>query len=195
MWHSTVSPVDQIWKFWVCSTNKHIYFRNSHLTAVLFPDPPKVTALHLVESSPTSLSLQWSVSHRAKPVATHYELMYRKKVSNNILFSSNTSLQILICDSGIVILHFIIFLSLSRLQENDEEKASGKVTTYTVLVLDKNSAKISNLSPSTVYLFKVQALSSEGNPGSYSKEQEFSTLPQGEKSHKVCFYIYNCAFE
>lgn len=38
--------------------------------------------MHLVESGPTSLSLQWSVSHRAKPVATRYELMYRKKVGN-----------------------------------------------------------------------------------------------------------------
>jgi len=149
--------------------------------------------MHLVESSPTSLSLQWSVSHRAKPVATHYELMYRKKVRNNILFSP--SLKILIYDSGIVILHFIIFLSLSCVQENDEEKASGKVTTYTVLVLEKNSAKISDLSPSTVYLFKVQALSSEGNSGTYSMEQEFSTLPQGETNHNACFYIYNYAFE
>lgn len=109
-------------------------------TTLHYTDPPKVTAMHLVESSPTSLSLQWSVSHRAKPVATRYELMFRKK-------------------------------------ENDEEKASGTVTTFTVLVLEKNSAQIKDLSPSTVYLFKVQALSSEGSPGSYSIEQEFSTLP------------------
>lgn len=86
---SAVSPKDQIWKFWMCSMKK-TYFRDSHLTAVLPPDPPKVTAIHLVESSPTSLSLQWSVSHRANPVATRYELMYRKKVSNNILFIPNT---------------------------------------------------------------------------------------------------------
>lgn len=79
---------------------------------------------------------------------------------------------------------------MSRLQENDEEKASGKVTTYTVLVLEKNSVQISNLSPSTVYLFKVQALSSEGNSGSHSVEQEFSTLPQGKQSEN----IYNYAF-
>ncbi|TRZ02472.1 hypothetical protein DNTS_030296, partial [Danionella cerebrum] len=111
-------------------------------TALHYTDPPKVTAMHLVESSPTTLSLQWSVSHRAKPVSTRYELMYRKK-------------------------------------ENEEEKAKGKVTTYTVLVLEKNSVQISDLSPSTVYLFKVQALSSETNSGTYSMEQEFSTLPQG----------------
>lgn len=83
---------------------------------------------------------------------------------------------------------------MSCLQENDEEKASGKVTTYTVLVLEKNSVQISNLSPSTVYLFKVQALSSEGNSGSYSVEQEFSTLPEGKQNENVCFYIYNYVF-
>lgn len=49
---------------------------------VLISDPPKVTAMHLVESGPTSLSLQWSVSHRATPITTRYELMYRKKVGN-----------------------------------------------------------------------------------------------------------------
>uniref|UniRef100_A0A673L6T3 receptor protein-tyrosine kinase n=1 Tax=Sinocyclocheilus rhinocerous TaxID=307959 RepID=A0A673L6T3_9TELE len=67
-------------------------------------------------------------------------------------------------------------------------RSNGKVTTYTVLVLEKNLVQISDLSPSTVYLFKVQALSPEGNPGSYSLEQEFSTLPQGEQSENVCFY-------
>ncbi|KAL6482952.1 hypothetical protein MHYP_G00078240 [Metynnis hypsauchen] len=105
-------------------------------TALHYTDPPKVTAMHLVESSPTSLSLSWSVSRWAKPSSTRYELMYRKK-------------------------------------EKDEEK--NKVTTYTVLLLEKNSVQIFDLSPSTVYLFKVQALSPEGNPGSYSMEQEFST--------------------
>uniref|UniRef100_A0AAR2LNC3 receptor protein-tyrosine kinase n=1 Tax=Pygocentrus nattereri TaxID=42514 RepID=A0AAR2LNC3_PYGNA len=100
----------------------------------LITDPPKVTAMHLVESSPTSLSLSWSVSRWAKPSSTRYELMYRKKV----------------------------------------------ITTYTVLVLEKNSVQIIDLSPSTVYLFKVQALSPEGNPGSYSMEQEFSTPAEGK---------------
>uniref|UniRef100_A0A671PXE0 receptor protein-tyrosine kinase n=1 Tax=Sinocyclocheilus anshuiensis TaxID=1608454 RepID=A0A671PXE0_9TELE len=104
-------------------------FSNKRATS----NPPKVTAMHLVDSSSTSLSLQWSVSHLSKPVAT----------------------------------------------------PNGKVTTYTVLVLEKNSVQISDLSPSTVYLFKVQALSPEGNPGSYSLEQEFSTLPQGEQNENV----------
>uniref|UniRef100_A0A672LH10 receptor protein-tyrosine kinase n=1 Tax=Sinocyclocheilus grahami TaxID=75366 RepID=A0A672LH10_SINGR len=115
-------------------------FSNKRATS----NPPKVTAMHLVDSSSTSLSIQWSVSHLSKPVATRYELMFRKKIAN------------------------------------------GKVTTYTVLVLEKNSVQISDLSPSTVYLFKVQALSPEGNPGSYSLEQEFSTLPQGEQNENKC---------
>lgn len=51
------------------------------------------------------------------------------------------------------------------------------VTTYTVLILDKNSAHINDLSPDTTYMFRVQTLSSEGNPGSYSAEHEFHTLP------------------
>ncbi|XP_026870349.2 ephrin type-A receptor 2 [Electrophorus electricus] len=110
-------------------------------TALHYTDPPKVTGMHLVDNSPTSLSLSWSVSRRAKPIATRYELMYRKK-------------------------------------EKDEERRSEKVTTYTVLVLEKNSVHISDLTPSTVYLFKVQALGPEGHPGSHSVEQEFSTLPE-----------------
>uniref|UniRef100_A0A8B9LTZ1 receptor protein-tyrosine kinase n=1 Tax=Astyanax mexicanus TaxID=7994 RepID=A0A8B9LTZ1_ASTMX len=104
-------------------------------TALHYTDPPKVTAMHLVKSSPTSLSLSWSVSRRANPSATRYELMYRKKINT-------------------------------------------QVTTYTVLVLEKDSVQIIDLAPSTAYLFKVQALGPEGNPGSYSMEQEFSTQPE-----------------
>uniref|UniRef100_A0AAR2J6M4 receptor protein-tyrosine kinase n=1 Tax=Pygocentrus nattereri TaxID=42514 RepID=A0AAR2J6M4_PYGNA len=76
------------------------------------------------------------------------------------------------------------------LQEKDEEK--NKVTTYTVLVLEKNSVQIIDLSPSTVYLFKVQALSPEGNPGSYSMEQEFSTPAEGKCRKKVKPVKYHC---
>ncbi|XP_029007519.1 ephrin type-A receptor 2a [Betta splendens] len=49
------------------------------------------------------------------------------------------------------------------------------VTTYTVLILDKSSVQISDLSPDTTYVFRVQALGPEGNPGSYSAEHEFHT--------------------
>uniref|UniRef100_A0A8C8DBJ0 receptor protein-tyrosine kinase n=1 Tax=Oncorhynchus tshawytscha TaxID=74940 RepID=A0A8C8DBJ0_ONCTS len=50
------------------------------------------------------------------------------------------------------------------------------VTTYTVLILEKSSVQISELSPATAYLFRVKALSPEGSPGG-SMEDEFETLP------------------
>ncbi|KAG9353135.1 hypothetical protein JZ751_017711 [Albula glossodonta] len=64
-----------------------------------------------------------------------------------------------------------------RKKESDSEK---DVTTYTVLVLEKSSVQISDLAPGTVYVFRVQALSPEGNPGSNSMEREFQTLPEVE---------------
>ncbi|XP_046881577.1 ephrin type-A receptor 2a [Hypomesus transpacificus] len=57
-----------------------------------------------------------------------------------------------------------------------EDESERDVTTYTVLVLDKNSAHIGDLSPGTTYIFRVQALSPDGHPGSYSMEHEFRTL-------------------
>uniref|UniRef100_A0A8C7PWE2 receptor protein-tyrosine kinase n=1 Tax=Oncorhynchus mykiss TaxID=8022 RepID=A0A8C7PWE2_ONCMY len=54
------------------------------------------------------------------------------------------------------------------------------VTTYTVLVLDKSTVQISDLSPDTAYVFRVQALSPEGNPGGYSMKHVFKTLPIGK---------------
>lgn len=77
---------------------------------------------------------------------------------------------------------------LNFLQDKDEAK-TGK--TYTVLVLDKNTIDISGLSPSTVYLFQVQALSPESNVGSNSVEEEFSTLPEGQTNGILqCFQSY-----
>uniref|UniRef100_A0A672GT14 receptor protein-tyrosine kinase n=1 Tax=Salarias fasciatus TaxID=181472 RepID=A0A672GT14_SALFA len=49
------------------------------------------------------------------------------------------------------------------------------VTTYTVLILEKSSVQINDLTPDTTYLFRVQALGPDGNPGSYSVEHEFHT--------------------
>ncbi|XP_061552605.1 ephrin type-A receptor 2 [Phycodurus eques] len=49
------------------------------------------------------------------------------------------------------------------------------VTTYTVLILEKNSVQISDLAPGTAYLFRVQALSSDGSPGGSSVEEQFET--------------------
>uniref|UniRef100_A0A8D3CA42 receptor protein-tyrosine kinase n=1 Tax=Scophthalmus maximus TaxID=52904 RepID=A0A8D3CA42_SCOMX len=51
------------------------------------------------------------------------------------------------------------------------------VTTYTVLISEKSSVQINDLTPNTTYMFRVQALSPEGSPGSYSVEHEFHTSP------------------
>uniref|UniRef100_A0A4W5NWK5 receptor protein-tyrosine kinase n=1 Tax=Hucho hucho TaxID=62062 RepID=A0A4W5NWK5_9TELE len=64
-----------------------------------------------------------------------------------------------------------------RRKEDDSER---DVTTYTVLVLEKSTVQISDLSPDTAYVFRVQALSPEGNPGGYSMKHEFKTLPIAE---------------
>ncbi|XP_019747044.1 ephrin type-A receptor 2 [Hippocampus comes] len=49
------------------------------------------------------------------------------------------------------------------------------VTTYTVLILEKSSVQISDLAPGTAYLFRVQALRSDGSPGDSSVEEQFET--------------------
>ncbi|KAM3621771.1 uncharacterized protein V6R79_015758 [Siganus canaliculatus] len=64
-----------------------------------------------------------------------------------------------------------------RRKDDDGER---DVTTYTVLILEKNTVQINDLIPDTTYLFRVQAISPEGNPGSYSVEHEFHTTPLAE---------------
>lgn len=59
------------------------------------------------------------------------------------------------------------------------------MTTYTVLILEKTSVQINDLTPDTTYMFRVQAMSPEGHPGSYSVEHEFHTSPLGTSRHKV----------
>ncbi|XP_008317890.1 ephrin type-A receptor 2a isoform X4 [Cynoglossus semilaevis] len=61
-----------------------------------------------------------------------------------------------------------------RRKDTDAER---DVTTFTVLILEKSSVQINDLTPNTTYLFRVQALGPEGNPGSYSTEYEFHTSP------------------
>nr|XP_057932611.1 ephrin type-A receptor 2a isoform X2 [Doryrhamphus excisus] len=64
-----------------------------------------------------------------------------------------------------------------RRKDGDGER---DVTTYTVLILEKNSVHINDLTPDTTYMFKVQALGPEGSPGTYSMEYEFHTAPLAE---------------
>ncbi|XP_068170961.1 ephrin type-A receptor 2a [Antennarius striatus] len=61
-----------------------------------------------------------------------------------------------------------------------DDDVDRDVTTYTVLILEKTSVQINDLTPDTTYMFRVQAISLEGNPGSYSLEHEFHTSPLAE---------------
>lgn len=63
------------------------------------------------------------------------------------------------------------------------------MTTFTVLILEKSSVQINDLTPNTTYLFRVQALGPEGNPGSYSTEYEFHTSPLGERSRALTCFV------
>uniref|UniRef100_A0A671UL86 receptor protein-tyrosine kinase n=1 Tax=Sparus aurata TaxID=8175 RepID=A0A671UL86_SPAAU len=68
------------------------------------------------------------------------------------------------------------------------------VTTYTVLILEKNSVQIKDLVPGTAYLFRVQALSSDGSPGGSSMEEQFETSGTEGNQHgqrSTCFFLKN----
>jgi len=60
------------------------------------------------------------------------------------------------------------------------------MTIYTVLILERTSVRISDLTPATTYLFRVQPLT-EGGAGGSSMEDEFETLPDGKNTN---IYIY-----
>uniref|UniRef100_A0A8C3AV80 receptor protein-tyrosine kinase n=1 Tax=Cyclopterus lumpus TaxID=8103 RepID=A0A8C3AV80_CYCLU len=66
-----------------------------------------------------------------------------------------------------------------------DDEGERDVTTYTVLILEKGSVQINDLTPDTTYMFRVQALSPEGIPGSYSVEHEFLTAPLGTNSRNI----------
>lgn len=58
------------------------------------------------------------------------------------------------------------------------QDASSDVTTYTVLILEKNTVQVSDLAPGTTYLFRIQAVGVDGSPGS-SMEEQFETSSEG----------------
>uniref|UniRef100_A0A671P571 receptor protein-tyrosine kinase n=1 Tax=Sinocyclocheilus anshuiensis TaxID=1608454 RepID=A0A671P571_9TELE len=70
-----------------------------------------------------------------------------------------------------------------------EDPGELDVTTYTVLVLEKNSVQINDLLPGTKYVFRVHTLTAEGHPSSHSTELEFETLALGE-----CVRMHEWAF-
>ncbi|XP_030634662.1 ephrin type-A receptor 2a [Chanos chanos] len=63
-----------------------------------------------------------------------------------------------------------------------KKEAQGEldITTYVVLVLEKNSVQINDLSPGTKYMFRVHTLTPEGHPSSHSAEHEYETLSVAE---------------
>ncbi|XP_034732432.1 ephrin type-A receptor 2 isoform X2 [Etheostoma cragini] len=67
------------------------------------------------------------------------------------------------------------------------------VTTYIVLKLEKNFVQISDLSPGTAYLFRVQALSSDGSPGGSSIEEQFETSSEGRLTQNNPAVIFGAA--
>lgn len=52
-------------------------------------------------------------------------------------------------------------------------------------IVERNSVQINNLVPGTVYLFKVEALDSNGNAGGSSMEEQFETSPEGSGQKHV----------
>ncbi|KAM6928273.1 ephrin type-A receptor 2a [Xenentodon cancila] len=73
-----------------------------------------------------------------------------------------------------------ISLRYDLMYRRKDAEVERDVTTYTVLVLEKNSVQINDLTPDTTYMFRVQALSLGGSRGSYSLEHEFHTSPLAE---------------
>ncbi|XP_023687112.1 ephrin type-A receptor 2-like isoform X1 [Paramormyrops kingsleyae] len=64
-------------------------------------------------------------------------------------------------------------------RKKDDGTASD-ITTYTVLVLEKNLVQISDLVPGTVYVFRVTVLNPDGTPSGNSVEHEFETTSLAE---------------
>ncbi|KAM6924790.1 LOW QUALITY PROTEIN: ephrin type-A receptor 2 [Xenentodon cancila] len=56
---------------------------------------------------------------------------------------------------------------------------------FIVQKLERNSVQINNLVPGTAYLFRVQAFSSDGTPGSSSQEEQFETLTEGTEENHI----------
>uniref|UniRef100_A0A8C3G645 receptor protein-tyrosine kinase n=1 Tax=Cyclopterus lumpus TaxID=8103 RepID=A0A8C3G645_CYCLU len=64
----------------------------------LFPEPPRITTMRLVERTSTSLSLSWDVSPRIRlqPRPIRYELTYRKKVLHSFVCSPEMCFKLIL---------------------------------------------------------------------------------------------------
>lgn len=87
--------------------------------------------------------------------------------------------------TSVLLVLFIEFLS--DLPSSVCQDDNLDVTTYTVLILEKNLVQISDLTPGTSYLFRVQALGGDGSTGGTSMEEQFETLPEGTKINHRSF--------
>lgn len=160
----------------------------SHSLTIILPpvsrrplDPPKVTFIHLDDRGPTSLTLSWTLSRRAPAhISHHYELMYRQKVRPRLLCLASSAPVEAVESSPP-----ILFLAKTDSLFWQNGDGARDVTTYKVLILEKNSIQINDLNPDSTYMFKVQAVGPDGNSGSYSMEQEFHTSPLGTDSLKI----------
>ncbi|KAG7520841.1 ephrin type-A receptor 2-like isoform X2 [Solea senegalensis] len=66
-------------------------------------------------------------------------------------------------------------------------------TTYVVHRFEKNSVQINDLTSGTAYLFRVQALGSDGSPGGSSMEEQFETSSEGHLTQNNTAIIFIAA--
>ncbi|XP_058498855.1 ephrin type-A receptor 2 isoform X2 [Solea solea] len=72
-----------------------------------------------------------------------------------------------------------------------DDKLDG--TTYVVHRFEKNSVQINDLTSGTAYLFRVQALGSDGSPGGSSMEEQFETSSEGHLTQNNTAIIFIAA--
>lgn len=87
------------------------------------------------------------------------------------------------CDRWVEASQLFLAKTDSLLWQNGD--GTRDVTTYKVLILEKNSIQVNDLNPDTTYLFKVQAVGPDGNTGSYTLEHEFHTSPLGTETSNL----------
>lgn len=151
-------------------------------------DPPRVTFIHLDDRSATSLTLSWTLSRRPPAHINHrYELMYRRKVSRRLTPLFGFGLLPPQLRSGPSGEDHRLTSAALVLQDDESER---DVTTYIVLLLEKNSVQITDLTPDTSYVVRVQVVGAEVSPGSHSVEHVFHTSPLGTSRKLIDLFFF-----